>query len=134
MNVVLDTNVLVSALLSPFGAPAQVLNLLLTGRIQPVIDDRILAEYRDVLQRPKFGFELRALDDLFVWFTTESIHVTPTVLTCSLPDPNDIMFLEAAVEANAMVITGNLRHFPPDRRFGIHIVAPAEFIEWWRAH
>lgn len=123
MDVVLDTNVLVSSLLSPFGAPAQVLSLVLTGKIRPVVDDRILAEYRDVLRRPKFEFEPRPVDDLLTWFFTTGIHVTPSLLAVSLPDPNDIMFLETAAEANAQITTGNLRHFPPDQSAGVRIVS-----------
>lgn len=132
MDIVLDTNVLVSALLSPFGAPAQVLSLLLTCKIRPVIDDRLLTEYRDVLRRSKFGFESRAVDDLLTWFVTTGIHVTPLLLSVTLPDPDDIVFLETAAAADAQLITGHLRHFPPSQRAGVHVISPTEFIEWWR--
>ena len=56
MLVVLDTNILVSALISPFGPPARVLDMVLGGDIQVAYDDRLLAEYREVLARPKFSF------------------------------------------------------------------------------
>jgi putative PIN family toxin of toxin-antitoxin system len=58
MRLVVDTNVLASALLSPHGRPAQVLRLLLQGDLVPLHDDRILAEYRAVLSRPRFAFAL----------------------------------------------------------------------------
>lgn len=54
--MVLDTNVLIAALLSPFGAPAQILDLAIAGEVALLLDDRILAEYHEVARRPKFGF------------------------------------------------------------------------------
>ena len=56
MRIVLDTNVLVSGLLNPDGAPGRLLDLILGGRLQILYDDRILGEYSDVLARPQFGF------------------------------------------------------------------------------
>ena len=55
MKIVLDTNVIVSAVLSPHGPPAQVLGLALDGLITLCVDGRIEAEYREVLNRPKLG-------------------------------------------------------------------------------
>ena len=56
MLVVIDTNVLVSALWSKNGAPAKIISLVLQGKLIPCYDYRILSEYRTVLARPKFGF------------------------------------------------------------------------------
>ena len=64
MIVVVDTNVLVSGLLSAHGASARVLDLLTTGDLQAVYDDRIAAEYRQVLARPRFGFHPEAVSHL----------------------------------------------------------------------
>ena len=57
-RIVLDTNVLVSAFLNPTGAPAQVLTLLLAGELKLLVDERILAEYAEVLARPRFALDL----------------------------------------------------------------------------
>jgi len=57
--IVLDTNILVSALITPFGKAARVLDLVIRGDIRILYDDRILSEYREVLLRPKFGFEAK---------------------------------------------------------------------------
>ena len=59
--VVADTNVLVSGLLSAHGAPARVLDLLTAGDLQAAADDRIAAEYRQVLARPRLGFHPEAV-------------------------------------------------------------------------
>ena len=61
MRIVLDTNVLVSALLSPHGAPAAVLQLVVTGRVVLCFDARVLSEYREVLRREKFDFDMGLL-------------------------------------------------------------------------
>ena len=57
MRIVLDTNVLVSGLHNPHGAPGRILDLILGARIPVLYDDRILAEYRDVLARPRLAIE-----------------------------------------------------------------------------
>lgn len=56
MLIVLDTNVLVSGLLKPFSAAGSILRSVAEGRIRVLYDARVLPEYREVLRRPKFGF------------------------------------------------------------------------------
>ncbi|MCB0051887.1 MAG: putative toxin-antitoxin system toxin component, PIN family [Caldilinea sp.] len=132
MIVVLDTNVLVSALLSPFQAPARVLDLVLSGEIDAVIDDRIMAEYREVLARPKFDFDMRAVQDLLDYFEHAGVAVQATPLTIDLPDPDDCLFVEAAASAEAILVSGNLRHFPPENCHGIVVESPRAFLERWQ--
>ena len=55
MRIVLDTNVIISGLITMDGMPAQIVNLLLNGRITLVLDGRILREYTEVMNRKKFG-------------------------------------------------------------------------------
>lgn len=64
MRIVLDTNVLVSGLLNPYGAPGQIARMVATGEISLCFDARILGEYRDVLVRPRFGFRAEHVDAL----------------------------------------------------------------------
>ena len=133
MRVVLDTNVLVSALLTPFGPPARVLDLVLVGDLTPVFDDRILAEYRQVLARERFGFDPDDVTDLLRYFEAEGEHVTPRPIAVTLPDPDDVPFLETALTAQAeALITGNVRHYPPEQRQGIVVLSPAAFLEHWQ--
>ena len=58
MTIVVDTNVLVSGLLNPYGAPGQIVNLIAAGELSLAFDARILGEYRNVLLRPAFSFRL----------------------------------------------------------------------------
>lgn len=134
MNIVLDTNVLVSALLSPFHAPGRLLDLLLGGKLRLVYDDRILAEYRAVLLRPKFGFDRRAVEELLAQLAADGLAVTAPPVNLHLPDPTDGVFVEVAAAAAGPLVTGNSRHFPPDRCAGIAVLSPAAFLEQWQQH
>lgn len=141
MIVVLDTNVLVSALLSPFGPPGQILDLILDGELRLAYDDRILAEYRQVLARARFGFDPRAVADLLDYLVATGEPVNAHPLAESLPDPYDLPFLEVATTllsrggafSETLLVTGNLRHFPADSCGDVQVLAPAGFLEHWHA-
>jgi uncharacterized protein len=131
MRLVLETNVLVSALLSPHGAPAQVLRLVLQGDLIPLHDERILAEYRAVLSRGRFAFppeDVRAVLQA-IEAGGETVFAKP--LRLGLPDPDDLPFLEVAVAGGAHALaTGNLRHYRPVRgKHEVVILSPHELVE-----
>ena len=129
MRIVLDTNVLVSALLSPNGAPAAVLQLILAGRVVLCFDARILSEYREVLRRPKFDFDPQLVDELLEFLESEGELVASIPLQLSLPDPDDAMFLEVAAAGEAdHVVTGNLKHLPVRGCGGVSVVSPRDFL------
>jgi putative PIN family toxin of toxin-antitoxin system len=128
MQVVLDTNILVSALLSPFGSPARVLDLVLTDEVQLVYDDRIMAEYREVLARPRFAFEPARVADVLELLEHHGFSVIARPLRCELPDPDDLPFLEAAAQTGATLVTGNMAHYPPSARGAVEALSPAQFV------
>jgi putative PIN family toxin of toxin-antitoxin system len=128
MLVVLDTNVLVSALLSPFGPPARVLDLALSGEIRLAYDDRVMAEYREVLARPKFGFSPEDVADVLAFLEADGEPATALPLSCELPDANDFPFLEVAAHAEATLVTGNTAHYPASFRGAVVVLTPAEFL------
>jgi putative PIN family toxin of toxin-antitoxin system len=134
MIIVLDTNVLVAGLLSPFGPPGRILDLVLSGELELAYDDRILAEYHDVLARARFGFDRASVAELLAYIEAEEQHVTAMPLNVELPDPDDMPFLEVsrAVQADALV-TGNIRHYPAASRHNVIVLTPAEFMQRWRA-
>jgi putative PIN family toxin of toxin-antitoxin system len=129
-QLVLDTNVLVSGLINAFGAPGRIVDLLRTGNAELVVDDRIVSEYADVLHRPKFRryFSLHEADDILKFLVHNTLYVVPTRQAGPLPDPDDTPFLETALTASVPLVTGNTDHFPTDRRQGIAILSPAEFL------
>lgn len=113
MRVVLDTNVLVAALLTPRGAPASVLNAVLNGSVTLLVDERIADEYRDVLFRSKFGFSHDALQPVLDFIERAGEYVVAEPVRVTISDPDDIPFVEVATAAAAdYLVTGNLKHFP----------------------
>lgn len=116
-------------MLSARGAPAGILNLVVNGEIIVVLDTRIYDEYAEVLRREKFGFPEDAVNEILLFIQREGLFVTPSPASCTLPDPGDLPFAEAALHARVPVITGNARHF---RSSGADIMTPAEFLEKYR--
>ena len=130
MNVVLDTNVLVSGLISPFGPAADIMRLLAAGAIRACYDPRILGEYREVLARPAFGFAPEPIEALLDQIRADGLLVTARPLATHLPDPDDEVFLAVAITAGATcLVTGNLRHFPEESRQGLSVVFPRRFLD-----
>ena len=126
MNVVLDTNVLISGLINPKGTPVKIINLLLNERIILFYDNRIVQEYNEVLHREKFGFTSDLIDPLIDFIRSEGQFVAADPITTHVNDEDDKMFLEVAESAAVdFLITGNTKHFPDSNR----IVTPKEFIE-----
>ena len=130
-RVVLDTNVVVSALLNSFGAPGRVLDLVLAGELTAAYDDRVLAEWREVLRREEFGFATRDVEALLGFVEAEGLGVNPKPLGAELPDPDDVPFLEVAYAAEATLITGNTKHYPDEARQGVAVLEPAAFLDEW---
>lgn len=130
MKIVLDTNVLVSGILSPNGPPAAVLRSLLTEQVTICYDERILSEYRDVLTRDKFSFNKESIVELVGFLEAAGSPTLAAPLAAELPDPWDQMFIEVAVASQAdFLVTGNLRHFPGNTRAGVSVVSPREFLD-----
>ena len=130
MRIVLDTNVVVSGLLTALGPPAQVVDLISSGDISLVVDQRILAEYRDVLARPRLKLDVREIRD-FLRLTRDAEYVVGAPLPFTLPDPDDEPFLEVAVAgAVDALVTGNEKHFRvPGGRLAVPILGPRRFLE-----
>lgn len=123
---VLDTNVVVSGLMNPRGHPALILNAVLDGRVKMVCDARILAEYRDVLSRPRLKLEPDKIK-AFLGGLRSQMFVTPVSLPATGPDPDDLIFVEAALATvDRTIVTGNLAHHPPEILHGARVLTPAQ--------
>lgn len=127
-HAVLDTNVMVSGLLSPYGPPGRIVDALLGRRLKIAYDDRILFEYRSVLMRPRFGFDQQKLKKFFNCFAFQLRVNPPTWAHRPSPDPDDTMFLECAVEAAVPLVTGNAKHFPMRCRGSVEVLSPTAFL------
>ncbi len=131
MKIVLDTNVLVSGLLNADGAPGRIVDLLRSGAVQAAVDDRILAEYRDVLRRDYFSryFTEFERESILEYLSSNSAYSTSAIVVLGLPDRGDIPFLEIALTEKVPLVTGNAKHFPPRLCREAVILTPAEFLK-----
>jgi putative PIN family toxin of toxin-antitoxin system len=127
---VIDTNVLVSALLSSHDDTATVLVVkkLFSGEVIPLFTDEIIKEYNDVLRRKKFHFSEDAVSMLLQTIEKYGERVVPTPTGELLPDMKDLPFYEVVVEKqadDAYLVTGNRKHFPAKP----FIVTAKEFLD-----
>ena len=130
MRVVIDTNILVSGLLSPYGAAAKIIRMLVAGSLEILYDARIVSEYEEVLSRPKFSFDKDKIGDLIEFIISFGIPVSATPLSRRLPDPDDEPFLEVAIAGKAdALITGNTVHYPMRSRNKTLVLMPGQFIK-----
>lgn len=121
---VIDTNVLVSAALSAGGTCDQIFRVAVAGELRLAWSAAILAEYREVLLRPKFGFEPQVVASVLAVFSPVD-QVTPESAP-PLPDSDDEAFLAAALMTpDQVLVTGNAIHFPADLCAPVEVLSPA---------
>lgn len=135
MNIVLDTNVIVFGLLTPFSPCGEIVRMTASGELTLCLDARLLGEYSEVLKRPRFQFDSELISALLDHVSHAGIVVSASPLIVSLPDPDDAAFLEVAIEGKAKcLITGNLKHFPSSLRQGVTVLSPKDFLDYYRKH
>ncbi|MGP1378620.1 MAG: putative toxin-antitoxin system toxin component, PIN family [Prevotella veroralis] len=125
--VVIDTNVIVSALITknPNAATTRVLELALMGEIVPLYDQNVLDEYLEVLTRKKFKLKEDSIQYIIKTITINGIDTLRTSFLEDMPDEDDRVFYELSLsEPNSLLITGNSKHFPRTPR----VVSPSEFL------
>ena len=133
MIIVVDTNVIVSAIIKPFSESAQILNLILSGKLKLVYDSRIIIEHEEVLKRDKFSFDSKHIDSIITQIKEEGVPIDPLPVNENIPDRDDIVFLEVAISSNAnFIVTGNKKHFPKSKYRNLKVVSPAEFLDEYR--
>ena len=131
-HAVVDTNVLVSALLKPDSVPGKVLSEALVGRLIPVVCRAIEHEWREVLARKKFPFSPAKVREVLSGLAKRAIHMEPQDLAnavADVPDPKDAPFYAVTLDArktwDARLVTGNTRHFPRTA----FVVTPREMLD-----
>lgn len=127
---VIDTNVLVSALLSSndMAATVQVVGRMIAGQIVPIYSREIMNEYEEVLSRKKFKFSQEMVKYILKSIEKYGILVEPRPTEVILPDMKDLPFYEVVMEKRkdrAYLVTGNLKHFPKES----YIVTAREMID-----
>ena len=125
--VVIDTNVLVSALITknPEAATAKVVRLLLEQEFVPLYDADIIAEYEDVLHRSKFPILKETADALISFIIENGIESSRVDFEELMPDEDDRVFYEVSLsQDDSFLVTGNLKHYPTSPR----VITPADFV------
>ncbi|MEE3421962.1 MAG: putative toxin-antitoxin system toxin component, PIN family [Succinimonas sp.] len=126
---VIDTNVIVSAVLKQDSVPGKVVRMALEGSIVPILNDVIENEYREVLSRPKFHLSQSIIEDIIFAFRDKGLYVEAGSFEIELPDPKDRVFYEVVMEKRkseeTWLVTGNIRHFPVEP----FIVTPREMLD-----
>jgi putative PIN family toxin of toxin-antitoxin system len=125
IHVVLDTNILVSALWTPAGNASAIVELILSNKIIPCLDTRIMTEYQTGLARPKFAFSDEKIDNLLLNIANHDLFVATTSSIFPLIDESDRKFYDVAKNGSACLVTGNARHFPNED----FIMSPRKFLE-----
>lgn len=126
---VIDTNVLVSAMLKWQSVPGNILEFAIDGMIVPVLNEDIVAEYKVVLSRPKFGLTEDIVTDIIDSLENAGFYVDAETIDVELPDPKDRVFYEVVMEErkeqDAYLVTGNIKHFPAEP----YIVTPRQMLD-----
>ena len=125
-NIVIDTNVLVSAALSPTSKPAKIVNLISnTGKIQVFYSRAILNEYIKVLAYTRLNITAETQGIIIDRLQDFGILIEPPISITPMPDETDRIFYDAAKASGSVLITGNVKHFPAEP----FIMTPSEFLE-----
>ncbi len=116
---VIDTNVLISALLTsnPNSATVLILKYVLNGKIIPLYSSTILDEYKNVLTRKKFNFTIYQINYILSAIEKYGLQLEPTHRNISFPDMDDLPFYEIVLDSsinNTYWVTGNIKHFPKE--------------------
>lgn len=124
---VLHTNVVVAGLLNAHGFPGRLLDAVLAGTLRITFDDRIEREYREVLTCPKFAIRATFREAILGELKSQDAIAVASGVVKALPDPDDLPFLETALQAtHHLLVTGNVKHYPPTARGNVVVLSPAE--------
>ncbi|MCL2512288.1 MAG: putative toxin-antitoxin system toxin component, PIN family [Oscillospiraceae bacterium] len=126
INVVIDTNVIISSVLSPAGNPAKVIDKILKNDdFEFYYSVEIHNEYRKVLSRPRLNIFKEAQTAILEGIKQTGMLISPKKSRVPLPDESDRVFYDTAKEAGAFLVTGNKKHFPNED----FILTPTEFLQ-----
>ena len=129
-HIVLDTNVLLTALKSSRGTSYRLLAMLAGDYFQLHVSTPLVAEYESVLKRSHLALSEQQIDDVIDFICARAIHHKIFYLwRPTLKDPDDDFVLELAVKAGASIITWNLADFKRATKFAVNVLIPREFLK-----
>jgi len=128
-QIVLDTNVLVTALRSSKGASFRLLSMVDERRFQLHVSAPLVAEYESVLKRGMLALSSQQIDDVIDFICAQAEHHKIHYLwRPMLKDPGDDFVLELAVKAQAQIVTWNVSNFKPSLKLGVQVQTPRELL------
>jgi putative PIN family toxin of toxin-antitoxin system len=129
--VVLDTNILISGLITRAGNCARIIDMVFRHELEMICNDKIMDEYSEVTSRSKLQrfFDIEAAKEILSLLSKLKIFFEPVASTIDLRDEDDRIFYDTAKQSSAILITGNLRHFPPED----FIMSAHDFLEYCHA-
>jgi putative PIN family toxin of toxin-antitoxin system len=128
IKVVLDTNILVSALINEKGKPRKILNLFYDKEILVYYSDDIIEEYKDVLSRKELGINPEKVGKVINAVRKIGLRVEPVKSIFEMPDDSDRIFYDTAKLTSSWLITGNIKHYPAEN----FVITISDFCEKFR--
>ena len=124
IKIVVDTNVLISSVLSSEGKPSKIMSLVSTKKVQFFYSPEILDEYKRVLAYEKLSILPHLQTETILKIITTGTLVTSTISKIKLLDEDDRVFYDVAKGNDAILITGNIKHYPTDSA----VMTPSDFL------
>ena len=131
LYAVIDTNVIVASLLTKYhdSATARVMDAVFSRKVIPLLNDEIVAEYRDVLHRKRLGLNPEKCDFIISLISDLGMTLDRISTDATMTDEKDRVFYEIALAGLNMgtskLVTGNIKHYPTAEL----VVTPAQFCE-----
>jgi putative PIN family toxin of toxin-antitoxin system len=126
IKVVIDTNVIVSAALTPYGKPARIIaHIANTESVMLFYSNEIMEEYKEVLARPQLRISTQTQARIISTIIEVGVLVVPLQSDVPLNDESDRKFYDTAKTSGAVLVTGNSKHYP----IADFIITPADFVK-----
>ncbi len=126
---VVETNVIVSALLKRTSTPGKIVQHILAGIVIPVFSKEIISEYKEVLSRKKFNFSPKVIEKIIKMIIKNGTELSGIQTEEKPSDPKDVIFYEVTMDfrqtADTFLVTGNIKDFP----IKPFVVTPKEMME-----
>lgn len=125
IKVVIDTNIIISAALSPSGNPAKIIDMVFEDKLQIFYSLQILSEYKEVLLRPRLKIDTQTQIDILSAIGEVGTLIEPTISNIPFIDESDRIFYDTAKASRAILISGNIKHYPNEA----FIMTPSDFLK-----
>jgi len=127
IKIVLDTNILVSSQMCAKGYPSEIVTLIRKNKLQPYYNTEIMNEYNRVLRYPRLQITHREISVIINLISRKGFAMEIAKSILEMPDEDDRVFYDLHKAAKAILITGNIKHYPSENS----IMKPADFMKYY---